>query len=58
MDGNPGATQTAPVALISPCRRVTYGEGYRRQVVPRLLFFSCILQENSGLERITPRARS
>src|ERR1700730_18067488 len=48
MDGNSGPARTAPVALVSPCRRVAYGEDHRRQVVPRLLFFSCILQEKTG----------
>src|ERR1700756_4196389 len=47
MDGNSGPAQTAPVALVSPYRRVAYGEDHRRQVVPRLLFFSCILQEKN-----------
>ena len=49
MDGNSGPARTAPVALVSPCRRVAYGEDRRRQVVPRLLFFSCILQDNRSI---------
>jgi len=40
MDGNPGAIKTAPVARVSPCRRVTYGEYHQRQVVLGVLFFS------------------
>src|SRR5262249_51576569 len=49
MDRNPGTIKTVPVALISCCRRVTYGKDHRRQVVLRVLFFSCYLQANRKL---------
>jgi hypothetical protein len=49
MDGNPGAIKTVPVALVSCCRPVTYGKDHRRQVVLRVLFFSCYLQANRKL---------
>src|SRR5215469_3851770 len=46
MGRNPGAIETVPVARVSCCRRVTYGKDHRRQVVLRVLFFSCYLQAN------------
>jgi hypothetical protein len=55
MDGNPGAIKTAPVARVSRCRRVTYGEYHQRQVVLGVLFFSCYLQANmAGLSNHHP----
>src|SRR5262249_28183184 len=57
-DGTPRPTQTASVALVSPCRRVTYREGHRRQVVPRLLFFSVFYRETEPSNGSRRRARS
>src|SRR5215467_8080808 len=57
MDGNAGRPRGAGRAHF-PWSSWSLQESHRRQVVPGLLFFSCCLQENRGIEWVEPRARS